>query len=78
MSTIPFTALRDSLRDVIDEVEGTGSEYVVTRHGRPVAVVLSYDEYESLVETLNILSDDETMDAVSEGLADLGESRTSD
>jgi len=36
-----------------------------------VAVVLNYEEYESMVETLNILSDPETMAAIEEGDADL-------
>ena len=31
--------------------------YVVTRHGKPEAVMLSEEDYESLLETLDILSD---------------------
>lgn len=48
----------------------TGSEWVITRHGRPVAVLLAYDEYESLVETLNILTDPDTMAALEEARAE--------
>ena len=73
MTTVPSTELREKLSDVLDDVEATGSEYVITRHGRPLAVVLSYDEYESMIESLNILSDAETMAAIAEGDADLDE-----
>jgi len=73
MNTAPLTEVRDKLREVVDTVVETGSEYIITRHGKPVAVVLSYDEYESLVETLNIISDDDTMTAIAEGESDLGE-----
>ncbi len=69
----PLTEVRDKLREVVDTVVETGTEYVITRHGKPVAVVLAYDEYESLVETLNVLSDDDTMAAIREGEAELSE-----
>jgi antitoxin YefM len=70
VNTAPLTEIRDKLREVVDTVVETGTEYVITRHGKPVAVVLSHDEYESLVETLNILSDSDTMDAIAEGESD--------
>jgi antitoxin YefM len=71
MSTVPVTEMREKLSEVIDAVVSTGEEWVITRHGKPLAVVLSYDEYESLIETVNILSDHETMDAIREGMSDL-------
>jgi antitoxin YefM len=73
MATVPSTELREKLSDVLDDVEATGAEYVITRHGRPIAVVLSHDEYESMIESLNILSDAETMAAIAEGDEDLDE-----
>ena len=75
MTTAGLTDLRDNLSEVLDKVEATGEEFVVTRHGKPVAVILSYDEYESLVESLNIMSDDSTMDALGEALADAEDGR---
>ena len=62
----PLTEARSRLSEIVDDVSSTGSEVVISRHGRPVAVVLGYDEYESLVETLNILADEATMDALAE------------
>ena len=71
MSTSPLTEVRDNLSEIIDSVVTTGEEWIVTKHGKPVAVILSVDEYESLIETVNVLSDADTMDAIAEGLADL-------
>ena len=69
-STLSLTDLRGNLREVVDEVVRTGGEVIITRHGQPVAVLLAHDEYESLIETVNILSDDETMAAIAESEAD--------
>jgi antitoxin YefM len=78
MTTVPSTELREKLSDVLDDVDTTGTEYTITRHGRPVAVVVSYDEYEAMIETLNILSDAETMAAIAEGDEDLSDRRDSE
>ena len=55
-----FMALADvksRLSEVVDEVSRESSYIVITRHGKPAAVVISIDEYEAMVETLEILSD---------------------
>ena len=67
----PLTEARNRLSEIVEDVTSTGSEFVISRHGRPAAVVLSYEEYESLLETLNILSDADTMSALAEAEADL-------
>lgn len=67
----PLTEARNRLSEIVEDVTSTGSEFVISRHGRPAAVVIGYEEYESLLETLNILSDDDTMAALTEAEADL-------
>ena len=74
MTTSPLTEVRDNLSEIIDRVAASGDEWVVTRHGKNVAVILGFDEYEALIETVNILSDDTTMDAIEDGLRDLDDS----
>ncbi|MCY3585279.1 MAG: type II toxin-antitoxin system Phd/YefM family antitoxin [Acidimicrobiaceae bacterium] len=69
-STAPLTDVRNNLSEIVDEIDRTGTQCVVTKHGRPVAVILSSDEYESLVETMNILSDQDTMAAIAQGEAE--------
>ncbi|MXW42864.1 MAG: type II toxin-antitoxin system Phd/YefM family antitoxin [Acidimicrobiia bacterium] len=62
----PLTEARSRFSEIVDEVASTGSMIEISRHGRPVAVVMGYEEYESLLETLNILADDVTMGAIAE------------
>ncbi len=71
----PLTEARNRLSEIVDEVTSTGSEVVISRHGRPVAVVIGYEEFESLVETLNILADETTMAALDEAERDLAAGR---
>ena len=68
--TLALSEARDNLRSIIDNL-ASGTSYTITRHGRQVAVLLSYDEYEELIETLNILSDDDAMGAIAEAEAEL-------
>lgn len=57
MSTQSLASVKAHFSHVIDEVAGTHERVTVTRNGSPVAVILAVEDYESLVETLEILSD---------------------
>ncbi|MCH8900192.1 MAG: type II toxin-antitoxin system Phd/YefM family antitoxin [Acidobacteria bacterium] len=78
MATAPLTEARDRLSEIMDDVASHGTEWTITRHGRPVAVIVGAEEYESLIETLNILSDDGTMSAIAEAEQDVAEGRLND
>ncbi|WP_419839476.1 type II toxin-antitoxin system Phd/YefM family antitoxin [Candidatus Poriferisodalis sp.] len=69
-ATAPLTDVRSNLSEIVDEIDRTGTQCVITKHGRPVAVIVSSDEYESLIETLNILGDSDTMTAIAQGEAE--------
>ena len=70
-TTAPLSEARERLSEIVDDVATTGADLVITKHGRPMAVVIGYDEYESLIETLNILSDPDTISALAEAESDL-------
>ena len=42
----PLTEARNRLSEIVEDVASTGSEFVISRHGRPAAVVIGYEEYE--------------------------------
>ncbi len=65
-SAASLTEARDRLSEIVESAATSGEAFTITKHGRPMAVILSYDEYESLIETLNILSDADTMAAIAE------------
>lgn len=48
----------------------------VTRDGKPILAVLPWELYESLMETLEVMSDEELMAAFREGVKDMEEGRT--
>lgn len=75
MTSGPLTEVRDNLSEVIDNVMATGDAYEITRHGKRAAVLLAADDYDALLETLNILSDPETMEALEEAALDVAEGR---
>jgi len=47
----------------------------ITRHGKPVLAVLSWDLYESVVETMEIMSDPEMMAAFRQGVKEMQEGK---
>jgi antitoxin YefM len=49
---------------------------IVTRRGRPAAVLVPIDEYDALEETAEILSDNETLRAINEGLRQIDHGQT--
>lgn len=67
-------ALRDvknHLSEVVDQVERQHDRVVITRHGKPAAVVISPDDLASLEETLEVMSRPELVGQVGESLAEL-------
>ncbi len=62
--------MKNRLSEVVDRLEREHGRVVVTKHGRPAAVMLSIEDLESLEETLEILSNPALMTAIGEGRED--------
>lgn len=62
--------VKNRLSEVVDEVEREHGRVVITKHGRPAAVVLSIDDLESLEETLDVLSNEGLVADIREALAE--------
>jgi prevent-host-death family protein len=58
---LPLAEIKKRLSQIVDGVEERHDRVVLTRHGRPAAVLVSPDELESLEETLDLLSDPKAM-----------------
>lgn len=76
MSAVPVGDARDHFSELISEVERTHERVIVTRHGRPVAVLLSPEDLESLEETLDILSQPGALDEIRASAEDVAAGRT--
>ena len=69
--TLPISEAREHLRALVEQASRTMGRVIITRNGKPEAVLMGYDEYESWVETLDTLADPEEMEAIREGAADI-------
>lgn len=56
MRIINFSDARNSLRSVIDQVVEDADVTVISRRDAPDAVVMSFEHYSSLMETVHLLS----------------------
>lgn len=68
--------VKNRLSEVVDSLEREHGRVVVTKHGRPAAVMINVDDLESLEETLEILSNPTLMAAIRAGDGDVAEGRT--
>lgn len=55
--TLPISEAKARLTELVAGVQEREEEFVVTRNGRPAAVLINVAEYERLKETIDVLSD---------------------
>lgn len=78
MSTQSLASVKAHFSHVIDEVAGTHERVTVTKNGSPVAVILAVEDYESLVETLEILSDPKAVAEIREAESQMSDGEVYD
>ncbi|MDX6649117.1 MAG: antitoxin YefM [Solirubrobacteraceae bacterium] len=64
--TLPLATVKARFSELVDRVTRQQERVIVTRKGRPAAVLVSPEDLESLEETLAVLSDPELMAQVRE------------
>ena len=74
--TIPLTELRPKLPQIMDRISRRFDRCVITRHGKPEAVLLSGEDYEGLLETIEILSDKEAVKRIKKAKAEIKKGKT--
>ncbi|RMH04781.1 MAG: type II toxin-antitoxin system Phd/YefM family antitoxin [Nitrospirae bacterium] len=57
VKTLPISIVKTKLTELVTGVEEREEEVIVTRKGKPAAVLINYAEYERLKETVDVLSD---------------------
>jgi prevent-host-death family protein len=70
--TFTLSEAKARLSELVAAVERTEEELVITRNGRPAAVLISADEFESWQETREIQRNPALMQEIKQGLAQLG------
>jgi prevent-host-death family protein len=68
MEDVPIGEAQQNLARLIGEIARSGARFAITRDGQPVAVLLGAEEYDSVVETLDVLGDEALVAAISDAL----------
>lgn len=68
MKTLPLSEAKSKLSGLIERVRTLDEEVVITRNGRPAAVLVSPEEFESWKETVSIRGDASLMREIRAGL----------
>lgn len=73
---LTITETRKQLLNLPEQL--TDEPVIITKHGKPAMVALGYEQFESLMETLEVLSDPELMNTLRQSIAqaDHGETIT--
>ncbi|MFH1191228.1 MAG: type II toxin-antitoxin system prevent-host-death family antitoxin [Candidatus Omnitrophota bacterium] len=76
VNTITLKKLRPGLPEVIRGIDTKLDRYIIMKRGRPVAVMIGPDDYESLLETIEILSDKEAVKRIKKAKKETAEGKT--
>ena len=68
MKALSVSEAKMKLSGLIDTVNATDEEIMITKNGRPAAVLVSPEEFESLKETVAVRSDLSLMKEIKKGL----------
>ena len=71
MSTLSVADARANFSRVVESASQTHERFDVTKNGGRVAVILGADDFDALLETVEILADTEAMNSIRQGLAEL-------
>ena len=63
--------VKNHLSEVVDQVEREHDRVVITKHGKPAAVVISVDDLATLEETLEIAGRPRLMEQIRDSLGEL-------
>jgi antitoxin YefM len=75
MKIMPLSEVKMKLSQLVEEVSSLDEEITITRNGKPVAIIVSPDEFDSWKETLAIRADAELMVEIRRGLEDIKKKR---
>lgn len=65
---LPVSEVKEDLLGHVKDVTNLGQTIAITKNGHPTAVLMSMDEYEGLMETLEILADEKLLKALKKSL----------
>ncbi len=76
LKDIPITEARHEITSLPERLAKAPGAVAVTRRGKPVLAIMPWDLYESIVETLEILGDQDLMAALRQGIKEIEAGKT--
>ena len=76
MVSMTVTEAKSHLLEIIRKADESMQHFVISKNGKPKAIIMSIDEYEGWLETLEILSDKEALEDIKEARKELREGKT--
>ena len=73
--TLPLAEIKAHLSEIVDRVEREHDRVVLTRNGRPAAIIMSPADLEALEDTLELLSNPDALAEIKAARADAAEGR---
>ena len=73
---LPISQVKSKINEYVDAVSETRDQITITKNGRPAAVLIGVDEWESIQETLHWLSQPGILESLSQSEADVAAGRT--
>ena len=70
LSNIPITEARHELTSLPEKLTQQGGTIAITRRGKPVMAVMTWQHYEAILETLEILGDANLMANLRQGITE--------
>ncbi|MBN2061642.1 MAG: type II toxin-antitoxin system Phd/YefM family antitoxin [Deltaproteobacteria bacterium] len=68
METLSLSEAKIKLSSLVDRVSNMDEEIIITKNGRPAAVLVSPEEYEGWKETILIHSDPDFVEEIKKGI----------
>jgi len=68
---LSVSSAKARLLEILRKIEEQHSKVVITKNGAPKAILMNFEDFEGLLETVDILSDAETVRGIRKGLQDV-------
>jgi len=72
---ITMVDARRELTKLPEKLEASPATMVVTRRGKPVLAIMTWEDYETILETLEVLSDEEAMKQLRRSIREVNEAK---
>ena len=75
MKVLPLSQVKATLSELVDVVDRRDEPVTITRNGRPIAIIVSKEEYDGWHETVEILRDAQFLREIRAGIRRLARTK---